>query len=106
MPFFQRRSLSTPAHSGVVRHGQTTILEESAQCMLLSHGIAEGRGREAPRAFDERVLAGGPGEEVVDEATRDVLSPRVTLRRCQRLPLLFELEELAHPQERLARGGV
>lgn len=55
--------------------------------------------------LDAGVLLGGPGEEVVDDGTRDKLAARVTLSGSQRLPLFFEVEELAHAQQGLACGG-
>ncbi len=71
----------------VIRHGQAAIVEEPPQRGLLPHGIAEGGGDQAAGVLDAGVLLLGPGEEVVDEPSRDELSPVMPLRRRQLPPL-------------------
>ena len=69
-------------------------------------GVPEGGGHQSAGVLDAGVLHLGPGEEVVDDRSQDELPPCVTLRRRQGGPLLFEVEEPVHAQERLARHGV
>src|SRR5208282_3888192 len=87
----------------VIGHGQTAVVEEAPQGVLLADGVAERGGDQTARVLDARVLRSGPDEEVVDERTQDELSSRVSLRGGEMSPLFFEVEELAHAQQGFAR---
>src|SRR5262249_9639352 len=97
---------SQGAFGGVVLQAQPAVVEEAPGGVALAHGVPERRGDRPSHSTDALEDALGPCEEVVEYRARGPLALGVSFLRRQIGPSLFELEEGAHAQQRLARGLV
>lgn len=90
----------------IIGGGEPAVIEEAAERLPLTDGVAEGGGDKAADILDASELALGPGEEVVGERSCLKLPAFMPLLRRETCPLFLQLEDGAKAEEPFARPYV
>src|SRR5262245_46607938 len=90
----------------VVRHLETTILEEAHERVLLAYAVSERRAQQATLVLHALVCLLGEREERDDVRPEMAIAQRLALVGTAILPTPFELEHTHDPGEALARDWV